>query len=269
MMFNRDYLFLHVPRTGGKSTKWLLSQCLTPPIFIFQAYNRDQYASQISKKDIIFNLKNEKLKQLFISLTQYEKPYTIKHLSDHMAEECWDTDVLSKVNPFVHAGAHVAKRVVEACGIDFNNQIKIINLRNHYHRARAIYELELKDACLDTNKLAKRKNFESFIYARLSKLSSSYWYSNLRYFTTINDKIINDLKILRLTNLADDLRAIFNKIDINFNDIKAKQNSAKRMRAVWPERFIIRDKVKTIDTLNTWEEWSIQNNLLSALVDLN
>jgi hypothetical protein len=233
MLFNKDYLFIHIPRTAGKCIKSAVIPFLEKPTYLAQkVINKEFY----DKKN--FTKINPFL--VHISLEEIKYLKSIKSI-----EEITNSDRLSNM-------------FAESEKLPDLKDIKniIICLRSPLDRAKSLYKYQyiLKKY---------REDFESFT----ALLGKGYkFFSNTKNYCTLKDKIPKNIKFIRFNSLEKDLCELFNtnKIDVD----SKKHNQLLELDEIQKTKFFkIKDTNKVISNINKWEEWSIQNGLLNPITE--
>lgn len=232
MLFNKDYLFIHIPRTGGKCIKSAIIPLLEKPIYFAQKQIHIKY----------FN-KNDYIKiNDFLVHSSLEEIEFLKHIKK--SEEIKDE--------------RLSRMFIKNQHLPDLKQIKniIICLRNPLDRAKSLYKYQyfLKKY---------RENFESFT----DLLGNEYkFFSNTKNYCTLNDKIPENVKFIRFDFLEEDLSKIFN---VNKIDIQSKKhNQLMELNETQKAKFFkVKDVNKVISNINKWEEWLISRNFFKAITE--
>ena len=234
MIYNKDYLFIHIPRSGGKCLKSCAIPFLEKPIYLAQKFIDEKFFN----KDDFIRI-NESL--VHSSLDE------IEHLKK-------------------------AKNRAEIKGKRLNNmfwphqdvpdlkQIKsiVVCLRNSLDRAKSLY----KHQCF----LKKYKeDFETFT-GLLGKDKLSKFFSNTKNYCTINNELPENITFIKFDSLQEDLCKLLNTNEI---DIKSKKhNEIFEFNEFEEKRFFgVTDINKVITNINNWEQWAIEQGLMKPITE--
>jgi len=239
MLYNKDYLFIHIPRSAGKCIKSAIIPLLERPIYFAQ---RD-----ISKK--FFN-KNDFNKiggeAVHLSLEEINHINQNKSLVDFYK----NTSIIFKDQTLTDQTIINKKELP-----DFKNKKIIACLRNPLDRAKSLH----KFSCIKGEYLGCFQSFTSI-------LGKSRFLRNTKSFFTINEKLPQNVNFIRFDSLEEDLCKLFN---VNKIDVKSKHhNQVYELNEVEKAiLFKVEDINKVISNINKWEEWSIQRGLLNPITE--
>lgn len=234
MLYNKDYLFIHIPRSAGKCIKSVIVPFLEQPIYIAQR--------NISKKYFNKNHLNEiEINAVHLSLEEISHINQDKSLIDFYK----NTSIMFK-----------DKTPIDKKGLpDFENKKIITCLRNPLDRAKSLYKFNY----------IKHKYLDSF-QAFTTTLGKHRFLRSTKSFFTINGEIPQNVNFIRFDSLEQDLCKLFN---INKIDVQSKKhnqvyelNEAQKLKL-----FKIKDIDQVITNINKWEEWSIQKGLLNPVTE--
>jgi hypothetical protein len=232
MIYNKDYLFIHIPRSGGKCIKSAIIPFLEKPIYLAQNQIHPRF---FNEKDFIRINK-------FLVHSSLEEIEFLKNIK----------------NPEQIKDKRLLNMFVENQHLPDLKQIKniIVCLRNPLDRAKSLYKYE----CF----LKKyREDFESFTDLLGKKCK---FFSNTKNYCTINNKIPQNIKFIRFNFLEEDLTKLLSINNINIKSKKHNQiidlNKDQNNKL-----FQIKNIDKVISNINTWEEWSIQKGLLNQITE--
>jgi len=232
MLYNKDYLFIHIPRTAGKCIKSAIIPLLEQPINLAQRNINGKYFNKNHFNEIEINA-------VHLSLEEINHIYQDKSLVDFYK----NTSILFK-----------DETPIDKKGLpDFKNKKIITCLRNPLDRAKSLYKFNyIKHKYLDS--------FQSFT----TTLGKHRFLRNTKSFFTINGEIPKNVKFIRFDFLEEDLCKLFN---VNKIDVQSKKhnevyelNEAEKARL-----FKVKDVNEVISNINKWEEWSIQRGLLKPI----
>jgi hypothetical protein len=244
MLFNKDYLFIHIPRTAGKCVKSACIPFLDKPLYLAQRHTEPKHFN-----DNDFTRINKLLVHSSLEELKYLKE--INHLENIPQE-----DILRRPTMFIRN--QILPNIDEAKKI-------IICLRNPLDRAKSLYKFDFFKALTFQNRKDKKFSFPDFD-TYLLKLGKTLWRGSIKNFCTINGQIPKNVHFIKFSNLQKDLSDLLN---VNNIDIKSRQhNQIKELTDIQKESFFkLKDKEKAIDIINTWEEWAIQRGLLNAVTE--
>ena len=232
MIYNKDYLFIHIPRSAGKCIKSAIIPFLEKPIYFAQKSINKNFFNHNDYIRI-----NEFL--VHISLDEIEFLKSIKNAKEIKNER-------------------LSRMFIENQNLPDLKEIKniVMCLRNPLDRAKSLYKYQ----CF----LKKYKeNFETFTKL-LGKRNK--FFSNTKNYCTINNELPDNIKFIRFDSLEEDLCKLFN---VNKIDIQSKKhNQIYELNEAQNEKFFkVKDINRAISNINTWEEWAIQSGLLNAVTE--
>ena len=188
MLFNKDYLFIHIPRTAGKCIKSSVIPFLEKPIYFAQKVINEKY---FNKNDFI--IINKFL--VHSSLEEIEFLKNIKNLKEITDER-------------------LSRMFIENQHLPDLKHIKniVICLRNPLDRAKSLYKYQ----CF---RKKYTKDFESFT----DLLGKEYkFFSDTKNYCTINNEIPENTKFIRFDFLEEDLCKVLSVKNIN---VKSKKHN--------------------------------------------
>lgn len=229
MLFNKDYLFIHVPRTAGKCTKSSILNHLEGP----------RYLCQIRVDKNFFN-KNSYIRYSRNGIYPPAKGGTHLSLNELIKQKfLWPEDLWEN-------------------GIDFNKIKIILCARNPYDRLKSLFKLRL--SILKRMNISEYYSFESFISEKLTKdrlFRSTYEYCNM------NGQIPKNLHFIRHNNLNEDLSNLFGT---EINTELTRHNEIYKLNDEQQKNLYgIKDKDKAVELINQWESWGIENKLFEPV----
>jgi len=229
MLFNKDYLFIHVPRTAGKCIKSSILNHLDSP----------RYLCQIKIDKNIFN------KNSYI------------HYSRNVIRPPAKGSTHLSLNEIVEQNFIWPEGLWEN-GIDFNKIKIILCARNPYDRLKSLFKLRL--SILKRMNISEYYSFESFISEKLTKdrlFRSTYEYCN------INGEMPKNLHFIRYSNLNEDLSNLFG---VEINTEITRHNEIYKLNLEQQKKLYgIKDKDKAVELINQWESWGIENKLFEPV----
>ena len=232
MIYNKDYLLIHIHRSAGKCTKSSVIPFLEKPICFAQKVINEKF----------FN-KND-----YIRINKFLVHSSLDEI-----------ELLKKIkNPEEIKDKRLSNMFIENQNLPDLKEIKniVICLRNPLDRAKSLYKYQ----CFVKK---YRENFETFT----DLLGKGYkFFSNTKNYCTINNEIPENIKFIRFDSLEEDLCKLLsvNKIDTQ----SKKHNQVYELNESQEEKFFKVENInKVISNINTWEEWSIQRGLLNAVTE--
>jgi hypothetical protein len=232
MIYNKDYLFIHIPRSGGKCIKSSVIPFLEKPIYFAQKAINEKF----------FN-KND-----YIRINKFLVHSSLDEI-----------ELLKKIkNPKEIEDERLSNMFIEHQHLPNLKEIKniVICLRNPLDRAKSLYKYQ----CF----LKKyREDFETFT----DLLGKGYkFFSNTKNYCTINNEIPENIKFIRFDSLEEDLCKLLN---VNKIDTQSKKhNQVYELNESQEDKFFkVKDVNRVISNINTWEEWSIQRGLLNSVTE--
>jgi hypothetical protein len=232
MLYNKDYLFIHIPRSAGKCIKSAIIPLLEKPIYFAQKVISKKY---FNENDYI------RINQFLIhsSLEELKLLKTIK-------------------NPEEIKSKRLSKMFIENQHLPDLEQTKniIMCLRNPLDRAKSLYKFEVVLR-------GHKGDFKSFTDLLAQKKKPKF-FSDIKNYCTIDNELPENIKFIRFEFLEDDLKKIFPIYDLNIqkqNEIFLKNEYQKGIS------LEADDIEKVISNINTWEEWAIQKGLLNAVTE--
>ena len=232
MLFNKDYLFIHIPRTGGKCIKSAIIPFLEKPIYLAQ--------KNINKK--YFNNKD------FISINKFLVHSSLDEI-----------EFLKNIkNPQEIKNERLSNMYIENQYLPDLKTIKniIICLRDPLERTKSLYKYQYF-----------KKNYTEDFETFTGLLGKGYeFFSNTKNYCTINNEIPQNVKFIKFSNLEEDL---CNLLSINKINLKSKKhNEIKNLNDLEKKEFFkVKNIGKVVDSINTWEEWAIQKGLLNPITE--
>ena len=239
MLFNKDFLFLHIPRTAGKCIKSSIIPFLEKPVYLAQKYIDYRYFSSSfirvnpnlahSSLEELIALRNKKEWDRFVEeklINKKNEPNLIRTLNGLSSNNNYLPD-LDKI-----------KTIIVCC-------------RNPLDRARSLHKLSYSN-----------KSFEYF----LSNIGKTRTTANMKNYCNIKGKIPENLKFINFSSIEKDLCNILN---LNKIDIKSKKHNEildLNEKEIY-NRYIhsVKDIDKAVDIINDWEEWAIKNRLVASV----
>jgi hypothetical protein len=232
MLYNKDYLFIHIPRSAGKCIKSSIIPYLNKPIYFAQ--------KSINKN--FFNHNDYIKVNEFLVHTSLDEIEFLKSIKN--AKEIKDE--------------RLSRMFIENQNLPDLKQIKniIICLRNPLDRAKSLYKYE----CI---KHSYEEDFESFT----DFLGKGHkFFSNTKNYCTINNELPDNIKFIRFDSLEEDLCKLFN---VNKIEVQSKKhNQLIELNEPQKEKFFkVKDINRVIFNINTWEEWAIKRRLLNPITE--
>jgi len=241
MLFNKDYLFLHIPRTAGKCVKSSVIPFLEKPIFICQKQIHSEFFDKKNFTRLNPYLVHASLKELNFLIQNNDKSYD---------------DLENQIN---EGKSRFSKLIYKNQYLPDIKNIKniIVCLRNPLQRAKSLYKFDFF-----TGKFVG--NFESYINSLETK-TNAFLLSTDKYFL-IDGKIPKNVKFIKFDSLEEDLCKLFNVEKVNV--IEKRHNEIKNL-SIEQEKilFKVENIEKAISNLNNWEKWSITNGLLNPITE--
>jgi Sulfotransferase domain len=244
MLFNKDYLFIHIPRTAGKCIKSSILNHLQGPNYLCQAnikpdfFNTNNYIDYnefLQKNCTHFSLKDLSVKKMI------------------WPEGLWENR------------------------IDFN-QFKIITCaRNPYDRIKSLYKLYAYSYWVSCYKSDRRddfcddeprENFENLLFKVLGdrnyKIRSRHsdMFRSTYEYCNVNEQMPKNLHFIRYDNLNEDLSNLFG---VQINTERTRHNVLFQVEPSQEQIFAINDKDKAVELINQWESWGIENKLFEPV----
>jgi hypothetical protein len=240
MLYNKDYLFIHIPRSAGKCIKSAIIPFLEKPIYLSQNQINNKF---FNEKDFI------NINKSFVHFSLEE----INHLNENknIIDFYKNTSIKIKNEKLIKSINNLNKKELP----DFKNKKIIICLRNPLDRAKSLYKFKcVKDGYLNY--------FELFT----NILGKERFLRNTKSFFTINGEIPSNVEFIRFDSLENDLSKLFN---INKIDVESKKhNQVYELNEGQKTKFFkVKDINKVISNINKWEEWSIQKGLLNPITE--
>jgi hypothetical protein len=232
MLYNKDYLFIHIPRTAGKCIKSSIIPFLEKPIYFAQKYISEKY----------FNKNN------FIQIN----PFLI-----HSSLE--EINFLKKIeNQEEIKSERLSRMFIDSKNLPDLKKIEniLICLRDPLDRAKSLYKFEVV--------LKKYKgDFKSFTDLLAQKKKPKF-FSDTKNYCTIDNELPENIKFIRFKFLKNDLKEIFPIYNLNIK----KQNQIS-IKNKYDKKILLKtdDVEQIISNINTWEEWAIQRGLLNAVTE--
>jgi hypothetical protein len=233
MIYNKDYLFIHIPRSAGKCIKSSIIPLMQKPIYFAQKHIDKKFFNQndfilINPSSVHISLEEIDFLKNFKNAQEIKD----KRLSDMFIENQYVPDL---------------------------KQIKniIICLRNPLDRAKSLYKYEFF-------KRDYRADFETFTEKLVQQKAK--FFSPTKHYCTINNELPDNIKFIRFDFLEEDLCKLFN---VNKIDVQSKKhNQIHKLNESEKHTFFkFKDVNKVISNINTWEEWVIQKGLLNAVTE--
>jgi hypothetical protein len=234
MLYNKDYLFIHIPRSGGKCIKSSVIPFLEKPIYFAQKYINKNYFNENDYIIINGNLVHSSLDEIEF-LKKIKSPQEIQNerLSKMFAENQHLPDLKQTKNI-------------------------VICLRNPLDRAKSLYKYQLFIKNY-------REDFETFTDLLIQENKFKF-FCDTKNYCTINNELPDNIKFIRFDSLEQDLCKLLN---VNKIDVQSKKhNEIHKLKE--PEKqifFKVKDVNRVVSNINTWEEWAIQNGLLNPITE--
>lgn len=247
MLFNKDYLFLHIPRTAGKCVKSSVIPFMENPIFLCQKQLTRRYFGHHSFK---------KLNPALVHCTLEEFDFLIQN-----NDKCYD-DLKDKIPERNNRFSRMVCKNQHLPDIKSIENI-IVCLRNPLERARSLYKF-------DFFRGKTGRSFDSYtdyLIKNKRDWTRPFCLSTEKYFV-INDKIPENVKFIKFESLEQDLCKLFNVEKINVAENKHNQIQDLNLEQQ-QKLFKVKDPQKVILNINKWEDWSIQMGLLNPITEMD
>jgi hypothetical protein len=241
MLFNKDYLFLHIPRTAGKCVKSSVIPFLEKPIFICQKQLNGEFFDKNNFTELNPSLVHSSLEELNFLIQNNDKSYD---------------DVKNQIN---ERKDRFSKLIYKNQHLPDIKNIKniIVCLRNPLQRLKSLYKFDFFQGKYTSD-------FESYTNSLKTK-ANGFLLSTDRYFV-IDDKIPENVKFIKFGSLEEDLSKLLNVEKVN---VAQKKHNEIRELSIEQEKklFRVRNIENVISNINHWEKWSISNGLLNPITE--
>jgi len=234
MLYNKDYLFIHIPRSAGKCIKSAIIPLLEQPIYLAQRNINENFFNKNHFNEIEINAVHLSLEEIY-----------------HINQDKSLVDFYKNTSIIFKDQTPIDKKGLP----DFKSKKIITCLRNPLDRAKSLYKFNyIKGKCLDC--------FQSFT----SELGKHRFLRNTKSFFTINGEIPQNVNFIRFDSLEEDLCKLFN---VNKIDVQSKKHNQvyELNEAEKAKLFKVEDLDEVISNINKWEEWSIQRGLLNPITE--
>jgi hypothetical protein len=240
MIYNKDYLFIHIPRSAGKCIKSAIIPFLEKPIYFAQKCINENFFNHNDYIRI-----NEFL--VHSSLEEIEFLKSIKNAKEIKNER-------------------LSRMFIENQNLPDLKEIKniVMCLRNPLDRAKSLYKFYyIKHKYLDSFQSFTRKLADNNFSVGKGK---HRFLRNTKNFFIINGEIPKNVKFIRFDYLEEDLCKLFN---VNKIDVQSKKHNEvyQLKEAEKAKLFKVKDINEVISNINKWEEWSIQRGLLNPITE--
>ena len=229
MLYNKDYLFIHIPRSAGKCIKSAIIPFLEQPIYLAQRNINKNFFNKNHFTEVQINAVHLSLEEI-----------------NHLNQDKSLVDFYKNTSIIFKDQTPIDKKGLP----DFKSKKVITCLRNPLGRAKSLYKFNyIKGKCC----------FQSFT----SELGKRRFLRNTKSFFTINGEIPQNVNFIRFDSLEEDLCKLFN---VNKIDVQSKKHN-QVYEAEKAKLFKVEDLDEVISNINKWEEWSIQRGLLNPITE--